>query len=328
MVSYVIRRFLFMIPTLVVISVISFIIIQLPPGDFLSTYIAQLEQEGVIVAEHQVEVMRRQYGLDRPAHEQYFAWVRGILLRGDFGRSFDRARPVRDLIGERIGLTMLVAVSSMLLAWAISLPIGVISAVKQYSRLDHVFTFFGFLGLALPNFILALVIMYLSNRWFGTSVGGLFSVEYRDAPWSLDRVLDLLRHIWIPMFIIGTAGTAALIRVVRANLLDELRKPYVETARAKGVRKWRLIVKYPVRVALNPFFSSVAFVLPMMIGSEIIVGVVLNLPTTGPLLLRSLISQDMYLAGSFVLLLATFTVVGVFISDMILAIADPRIRLG
>ncbi len=326
MISYMLRRVVYMVPTLIVISILTFIIIQLPPGDFLSTYIAQLEQEGIQVTQEHLEVMQRRYGLDRPIYEQYTAWITGILLRGDFGRSFDRNRPVRDLIGERIGLTLTVAVASMLLAWAISLPVGVISAVKQYSWFDHVFTFFGFLGLAVPNFALALVIMYGANRIFGTTVGGLFSPEYRDAAWSIGRVVDLLRHLWIPMVVIGTAGTASLIRIVRANLLDELSKPYVETARAKGLPKWRLIIKYPVRLALNPFFSSVAFVLPLMIGGEIIVGVVLNLPTVGPLLLRSLISQDMYLAGSFVLLLASFTVIGVFVSDMILAYADPRIR--
>ncbi len=326
MTSYVIRRFLLMIPTVFIVSVISFIIIQLPPGDFLTTYVAQLEAQGVMVEESTVLLMRRQYGLDQPIHVQYTRWITGIILRGDFGRSFDRNRPVRDLIGERLALTMVLATASLLLAWSISLPIGVISAVKQYSVPDYIFTFFGFIGLAIPNFVLALVLMFVANRYFGTTIGGLFSIAYRDAPWSFGKVLDLLKHIWLPMVIIGTAGTAALIRIVRANLLDELKKPYVETARAKGVPKWRLIVKYPVRLALNPFFSSIGFILPLMISGEVITAVVLNLPTTGPLLLRSLTSQDMYLAGSFILMLSTFTVVGVFISDMILAFADPRIR--
>lgn len=310
---------------MLVISVISFIIIQLPAGDYLSAYVATLQASGDIIDSAELEALRKQYGLDRPMVVQYALWMKGVL-RGNFGYSFEWNRPVSELIGERIALTLVVSIASLLFAWVVALPIGIYSAVNQYSFLDYVFTFFGFLGLAIPNFLLALVLLYVSNRYFNISVGGLFSSEFVDAPWNFARVIDLLKHLWIPMIIIGTAGTAGLIRIIRANLLDELRKPYVETARAKGLRYMWLVLKYPVRIALNPFISSIGIILPTIISGEAIVAIVLNLPTTGPLLLRALLSQDMYLAGSFVMLLAIVTVIGMFLSDLLLAWLDPRIR--
>jgi len=322
---YIGRRVLYMIPTLIVISIISFVLIQLPPGDFLSSYMATLAASGDHVDAALEAALRRRYGLDQPIYVQYFKWVSG-MLRGDFGYSFEWNRPVSQLIGERLALTMVVSASSLLFAWMVALPIGVISAVRQYSFFDYFFTFIGFIGLAVPNFVLALVLMYTANRYLGVSVGGLFSAEYADAPWSIGKVIDLLKHLWIPIVIVGTAGTAGLIRITRANLLDELRKPYVETARAKGIKEWRLILKYPVRVALNPFISTIGFIFPQMVAGEVVTSVVLSLPTTGPLLLRALLSQDMYLAGSFVFLLAALTVIGVLISDILLAWLDPRIR--
>lgn len=322
---YIGRRLLYMIPTLIVISIISFVLIQLPPGDFLSSYIATLAASGDHVDAALEAALRKRYGLDQPLYVQYFKWISG-MLRGDFGYSFEWNRPVSELIGERLALTMVVSVSSLLFAWVVALPIGVLSAVRQYSLLDYFFTFIGFIGLAIPNFMLALILMYTANRYFGVSVGGLFSAEYADAPWSVGKILDLLKHLWIPIVIVGTAGTAGLIRITRANLLDELRKPYVETARAKGVKEWRLVLKYPVRIALNPFISTVGFIFPQIVAGEVVTSVVLSLPTTGPLLLRALLSQDMYLAGSFVFLLATLTVIGVLVSDILLAWLDPRIR--
>lgn len=323
--TYIARRLIYMIPTLLVISIISFILIQLPPGDYLTAYMAQLAQSGDAVDKAVIAALRQQYGLDKPMYVQYFKWIWGVL-HGDFGFSFEWNQPVRTLIGERLALTMVVSLASLLFAWIVALPIGIYSAVRQYSVFDYIFTFGGFLGLATPNFMLALILMYTANKYLGTSVGGLFSSEYLNAPWSLAKFLDLLEHLWIPMIIVGTAGTAGLIRITRANLLDELRRPYVETARAKGLKESFLILKYPVRVALNPFISTIGFVLPQIISGATITSVVLSLPTTGPLLLRALLSQDMYLAGSFVLILASLTVVGVLLSDILLAWIDPRIR--
>ena len=323
--AFLLRRIVYMIPTLVVISIVSFILIQLPPGDYLTAYIATLSASGDAVDEALAASLRRQYGLDQPIYVQYYRWISGIF-RGNFGYSFEWNQPVRSLIGERLALSIVVSVASLLFSWAIALPIGIYSAVRQYSVFDYIFTFIGFIGVSIPNFLLALVLMYLANRHFGLSVGGLFSAEFVNAPWSMARVLDMGRHLILPMVIIGMASTTGLIRIMRANLLDELRRPYVETARAKGMKRVRLVLKYPVRIALNPFISTVGFILPQIISGEIIVSVVLSLPTAGPLLLRALLSQDMYLAGSFVLLLATLTVIGMLLSDILLAWLDPRIR--
>ena len=324
--SYIARRLLYMIVTSFAISVAVFIVIQLPPGDFITTIINSLEARGVVLLQDDVNRLEAHYGLDRPVYEQYFVWIRNIVLYGDFGISFEWGRPVSDLIWSRLGFTIMLSLSAMAFTWAVAFAIGVYTAVRQYSIGDYFFTFLGFLGLAIPNFLLALVLMYVSFRYFGQSAGGLFSPEYVSAPWSWGRVVDLLSNIWIPIVIVGTAGTASLIRVMRANLLDELRKPYVVTARAKGVPERKALLKYPVRVALNPFVSTIGWMLPATISGETIVSIVLSLPTTGPLLLRAMQVQDMYLAGSFLLILGVLTVIGTAVSDVILAWLDPRIR--
>lgn len=331
MLEYIIRRILLAIPTLFLISVISFVVIQLPPGDFLTSYIAQIRaDEGDQAAEDalrggRIQVLRERYGLDQPLYIQYWRWITNILLRGDFGFSFEQKVAVRDLIWGRLGLTIVLTGLTILFTWAMAIPIGVLSAVKQYSLADYFFTFLGFIGLAIPNFLLALIFMWIAFAYFDVNVTGLFSPEYIDAPWTLDKFINMLQHIWLPVVILGTGGTASLIRTMRANLLDELNKPYVDTARAKGVSEWVLIWRYPVRLALNPFVSTIGYVLPMLVSGATIVSIVMSLPTTGPLLFRSLLSQDMFLAGAFVLLLSTLTVIGTLISDILLVILDPRI---
>ena len=323
--DYLIRRVLLMIPTVFAISVITFVIIQLPPGDFLTSYITSLESSGQVVDQSTIDSLREQYGLGDPVWVQYWKWITGVLT-GDFGQSFQWQRPVADLIGERLVLTIVLSLSSLLLIWALSFPIGIYSAVRQYSPGDYLFTLLSFIGLGVPNFLLALVLMWFSYSWFGITVTGLFSNEYVDASWSAGKVLNLLSNLWIPTIVLGLGGVAGLIRIMRANLLDELHKPYVVTARAKGVAERDLIVKYPVRVALNPFVSTIGWTLPGIVSGSIIVSVVLNLPTTGPLLLTALQSQDMYLAGAIILLLSVLTVIGTLISDLLLAWLDPRIR--
>ncbi|MAS33903.1 MAG: ABC transporter permease [Anaerolineaceae bacterium] len=326
MAQFIVRRLFLMIPTMFAVSIVAFIIIQLPPGDFLSSYIANIAASGESVEQDVIEALNQRFGLDQPMHVQYFKWISNIVLRGDFGQSFEFNTPVDQLIWERLNLTVVLSLATLLFTWAIAFPIGIFSAVRQYSLGDYVATFFGFLGLAIPDFLLALVLMYIAFKFFNQSVGGLFSPEYVNAAWSVDKVIDLISHLWIPMIILGTSGAASLIRVMRANLLDELRKPYVRTARAKGLPEWKVILKYPVRVALNPFVSTAGWLLPGLVSGSIIVAVVLSLPTTGPLLLRSLTSQDMYLAGSFILMLSVLTLFGTLISDVILAWLDPRIR--
>ena len=326
MLTYVLRRLALMVPTVFVISVLAFVIIQLPPGSFAETYAATLDRTGDQVDSALLESLRRRYGLDQPMHMQYLIWMQGIVTRGDFGRSFEWNRPVSTLIWERLALTMVISLSALLFIWVVAFPVGIYSAVRQYSVGDYLATFLAFIGLAIPNFLMALVFMYIAFAYFGQSVGGLFSPEYVNAPWSWGRVVDLLSHLWIPMVVLGTAGTAGLVRIMRANLLDELKKPYVVTARAKGLSETRLLLKYPVRVALNPFVSTVGWILPQLVSGAAIVAIVLNLPTAGPMLFRALLSQDMYLAGTFILLLSFLTVIGTLISDLLLAWLDPRIR--
>jgi peptide/nickel transport system permease protein len=327
MLRYIGHRLLLMIPTIFVVSVISFIIIQLPPGDFLSSYVANLEAMGEKVDEATLISLRNAYGLGQPIHIQYFKWINGIL-HGDFGMSFTWKVPVSQLIWDRLGLTVLLSLATLLFTWFIAFPVGIYSAVRQYSIGDYFFTFLGFLGVATPNFLLALVLMVVSYNYFGKSVGGLFSPQFEQAPWSWARFLDLVDHIWIPMIVLGLSGTASLIRIMRANLLDELQKPYVTTARAKGQDERTLLLRYPVRAALNPFVSTLGWTLPQLVSGSTIVAVVLNLPLTGPMMLTALISQDMYLAGSFILLLSILTIIGTLISDILLAWLDPRIRLS
>jgi peptide/nickel transport system permease protein len=325
--SFILRRLGYMIPTLVMISIISFIIIQLPPGDYLTTVIAQLTADGGTVDPQQVAALRERYGLGDPIYVQYWKWISGIIFRGDFGQSFQWDRPVGALVMERLPMTMLIAIGTLFVTWVVAFPIGVYSAVKQYSFGDYLATSIGFLGLAVPNFMIALVLMYIGFQFFGQSVGGLFSPQYVEAPWSFAKFLDLLAHLWVPILVLGTAGTAALIRILRANLLDELHKPYVVAARARGVPERVMLIKYPLRVALNPFISTIGWILPMLVSGDIVVGRVLSLPTTGPLLLNSLVSQDMYLAGSIILIVSVLTVIGTLVSDILLAWLDPRVRL-
>jgi peptide/nickel transport system permease protein len=307
-------------------SIIAFLIIQLPPGDYLSSMLASMADAGQNVNEEQIARYREIYGLDDPAIVQYWKWISGIIFRWDFGYSFEWKRPVWDLVWERMGSTLSVSVLALLFVWAVSLPIGIYSAMRRHSVGDYTFTFIGFLGLAVPNFILALTLMYVAYRYMGQTVGGLFSQQYVDAPWSWAKLQDLLAHLWIPIIVIGTNGTAALIRILRANLTDELNKPYVITAKAKGLPEYRAVLKYPVRIALNPFVSAIGWVLPELISGVTITAIVLNLPMMGPLLLRALTVQDMYLAGSIILLLGILTLIGMLVSDILLAILDPRIR--
>ena len=328
MVDYLLRRFVFMLITVAVISVVAFVLIQLPPGDYLSTYIAQLEEANTEVTESELAALRQQYGLDRPMHVQYLKWIWGIVSRGDFGQSFQWNKPVKDLIWDRIALTAMVAMASMVFTFVVGVPIGIYSALNKYTPGDFTVTVVGYVGLATPNFMLALVLMWIGFRYFGQSVGGLFSPQFQEEAWSLAKVVDLLTHLWVPVVVLGTAGTAGLIRVTRAMLMDELQKAYVVTARSKGVSESRLIFKYPVRIALNPVASTIGWRLTEIISGAPIVAVVLSLPTTGPVLLRALLSQDMYLAGAFLLMLSVLTVLGTFISDILLAAIDPRIRMA
>ncbi|WP_342358952.1 ABC transporter permease [Terrarubrum flagellatum] len=327
MLRFIIVRLLWMIPSLVVISFLSFVLIQLPPGDYVTTYIATLAASNEVVDQNTAAELRQRFGLDQPMIVQYWKWISGIVLRGDFGLSFEWQQPVSGLIWERMALTLVLTFSTLLATWGIALPIGVFSAVKKYSIADYIVTTISFLGLAIPSFLLALVLMYFAAVELGQEVGGLFSEQYLNAPWSLGKVVDLLHHLWIPVIILAVSGTASLIRVMRANMMDELNKPYVTTARAKGLSEFHLLMKYPVRIALNPFISTIAWLLPNLVSGSIIVAIVMSLPTAGPLLLQSLMAQDMYLAGAFVLLICALTLVGSLISDILLALADPRIRL-
>ncbi len=327
MISYILRRFALALITIWAISVVSFVIIQLPPGDFVDTYITNLAASGSAVRAEEAQLLREQYGLDRPIYVQYWKWIAKVV-RGDFGMSMEWGRPVLEVIGDRLWLTIVISIAAILITWGIALPIGIYSAVRQYSIADYIFTFVGFAGLAVPNFLLALIIMYFGFKLFDLNIGGLFSAEYQIAPWTAGKVWDLLKHLPLPAAILALAGTAQLIRIMRANLLDELRRPYVTTARARGLPEWRVIMKYPVRAALNPFASTIGYLLPFVVSGSIVVSLVLSLPTVGPLLLRSLIAQDMFLAGTIVLLLGVLTVIGTFISDLILMWIDPRIRAG
>jgi peptide/nickel transport system permease protein len=326
MLMFLVRRALLAVLSCVAISMLTFAIIRLPPGDFVDAYIAQLTANGSSVSAEQAETMRRDYGLDRPVVVQYGRWIARVV-RGDLGVSMMWRRPVTEVIGDRLWLTMAVSMSALLLTWMIALPIGVYSAVRQYSFGDYLFTALGFIGIAVPNFLLALILMYLGFRYLGLNISGLFSPRFVQAPWSLARLWDLAKHLPLPAAILALAGTAQLIRIMRANLLDELRRPYVITARAKGLRETRVILKYPVRAALNPFASSAAYLFPYLVSGSVIISLVLGLPTVGPLLLQALVAQDMYLAGSIVLLLGVMTVLGTLISDLLLMWVDPRLRL-
>lgn len=322
---FILKRLLWMVPFLFAVSIVAFLLIQAPPGDYLTTYIAKLGESNEVLDQASIQNLRARFGLDQPLYVQYFKWV-GNLLQGDFGMSFEWRQPVSDLVWGRMALTVLLSFSTLLFTWAVAFPIGVYSAVRKYSVGDYIATTIGFIGLATPNFLLALILMYVGVVHFGTDVGGLFSPEYQNAPWSWAKFWNLVEHLWLPIIVLGTSATASLIRVMRANLLDELNKPYVDTARAKGMSEFALIMKYPVRVALNPFVSTIGWVLPNLVSGAVVTAIVLSLPTAGPLMLQALLSQDMYLAGAFVLLLSSLTVIGMLISDILLVILDPRVR--
>jgi peptide/nickel transport system permease protein len=327
MVTYIARRLMLAVLTCMFISVATFAIIHLPPGDYVSSYVAQMAASGSSMTQEEADVLRHQYGLDQPLAVQYLKWI-SLAIQGNFGMSMEWHRSVYDLIGDRLLLTVVLSVATVLITWVLALPIGIYTAVRQHSISDYVFTLLGFIGLAVPGFLIALVLMYIGFRYFGATVGGLFSPEYAEAPWSWGRVGDLAWHLPLPALILGLGSTAQVMRVMRANLLDELRKPYLITALARGMPLWRAILKYPVRVALNPFISTIGYILPYVVSGSVIVSLVLGLPTVGPVLYKSLVAQDLFLAGSIVLMLGILTVVGTLLSDLLLIAIDPRIRLG
>ena len=326
MLRYVIRRLLIMVPTLLVTSAIIFTVINLPPSDYFSNYVAEVQAQGEKADMSRIEFLKKEYGFDKPPIERYFLWVAG-MLHGDYGYSFEYQLPVRDVVGDRLFLTILVSFGTIIFTWLVAFPIGIYSATHQYSWADYSLTTLGLLGLAIPHFLLALLFMYFANTWFGLSIGGLMDPRYLNAPMSWAKAESILAHLWIPIIIIGTAGTGAMIRTVRANLLEELQKQYVTTARAKGLHPFRTLIKYPLRLAMNFFISDIGSILPSVVSGAELVAIVLSLQTTGPLLVHALQTQDMYLAGSFLMFLATLTIVGVLISDIALAFLDPRIRL-
>lgn len=328
MLKYILKRSLYAVPTMFVISILVFITIQLPPGDYVTKMIENMRNQagGAQWTPEFQEAMRERYGLNEPMPVQYMKWIGNIITKGDFGYSFQNSEPAEKMIMDRLGMTIVVSFSSFIFTWIVALPIGVLSAVRQYSLADYVFSFIGFIGLATPGFLIALILMFLAFKFGNVSLNGLFSPEFETAPWSFAKFLDLLNHLWIPMIIIGISGTAGLIRVMRANLLDELHKPYVEAARAKGLSEWRVLVKYPLRQAMNPFVSTIGWTLPSLIAGEAIVSIVLNLPTTGPVLLNALLKQDMFLAAGFLMVLSLLTIIGSLVSDILLAWLDPRIR--
>ena len=328
MLTYVVQRFFAGLLTIWVASVITFVVIQAPPGDFVTAYIADLQSTGTVLSMEEADALRIQYGLDQPVYVQYVKWAT-LMARGNFGMAMEYNRPVREVIGDRMIITVIVSLAAVLFIWIVALPIGIYSAVNQYSIGDYVFTFIGFIGIAIPNFMLALLVLYMSFKYFNVeSIGGLFSPSMCMEPWGWPKIWDMLKHLPIPAIIIGMAGMAEVVRIMRANLLDELRKPYVVTAQAKGLARHRVIMKYPVRAAMNPFASTIGYLFPFLVSGSIIVSLVLSLPTVGPLLYKALIAQDLFLAGTILLMLAILTVVGTFVSDMILMWIDPRIRFG
>jgi peptide/nickel transport system permease protein len=326
MTRYILRRLIILPLLMVIYSFVIFAIIQAPPGDFLTAYVATLASSGSSLSAEQVAAMRAQYGLDQPFFVQYLLWLQH-LLHGDFGLSLEYQRPNADLISELLGLTMALALFSFVLTWALAVPAGIYSATHPRSLGDHILTVINYVGVATPNFMLALILMWVAFAYFDINVSGLYSPEYADAPWSFAKFVDLLAHIWLPSLVLGIAGTARLSRIMRANLLDELNKPYVVTARAKGMKEWRLVLRYPVRLALNPLVSTIGWYLPLLFSGSLIVATVMNLPNIGPLLLRSLVNQDMYLAGGILLIYSFLTIVGTLLSDILLALIDPRIRV-
>ena len=326
MLKFIVRRIGILIPLLILVSIVSFIVIQLPPGDYVDSYIRNLELQGGSLNAAQRLSLERQYGLDKPMVVQYFMWISKIVLHGDFGNSFKYQRPVVDLLNERIPRTIALSLASIFFTWIIAIPIGILSALKKYSVWDYVFTFLSFLGLSIPAFLLALVLLYTVFTNTGYMTTGLFSAEFRDAPWSIAKFTDTMHNVWLPLLVLSVTGSAGLIRILRATLLDELKKQYVTPARAKGLPEWRVILQYPIRIAINPIISTIGWMLPGVVGGELVVSKVLNIPTVGPMMLDAVLGQDMYLAGGFVLILCSLTIIGTLISDILLAWADPRIR--
>ena len=326
MLNYILRRFLTLVPMLFVISAVVFFIIQLPPGDFMSTYIANLEEGGVKITDELAMSLRRQYGLDRPMHMQYFIWIKNIVTKGDWGRSFSWNRPVADVLADRVPLTLAVSIAATIFVFVVAVPIGIFSATNQYSFFDFFFTFVGFIGISIPGFLLALILMWGVFVLFDWRVGGLLSPEFMGRPWSVAKVWNLLTRMWFPVILIGLNGTAGLMRVMRGNLLDELHRQYVVTARAKGIPELRVLYYYPVKIAFNPVISTIGWILPGIVAGEVLISIVFNLQTTGPVLLDALMSQDMYLAGSITLILSLLVIVGNLVADLLLVWIDPRIR--
>ncbi len=326
MLKFIVRRIGILIPLLILVSIVSFIVIQLPPGDYVDSYIRNLELQGGSLNAAQKLSLQRQYGLDQPMVVQYFMWISKIVLHGDFGNSFKYQRPVVDLLNERIPRTIALSLASIFFTWIIAIPIGILSALKKYSVWDYFFTFLSFLGLSVPAFLLALVLLYTVFTNTGYMTTGLFSAEFRDVPWSIAKFTDMMHNVWLPLLVLSVTGSAGLIRILRATLLDELKKQYVTTARAKGLPEWRVILQYPIRIAINPIISTIGWMLPGVVGGELVVSKVLNIPTVGPMMLDAVLGQDMYLAGGFVLILCSLTIIGTLISDILLAWADPRIR--
>ena len=328
MVNYILMRVIRMIPQLFIISILAWVIIQLPPGDIVSEHVMTLRNTGQAISQAEIDRLTRMYGLDQPYWVRYGMWMEGIILHGDFGYSWTYGKSVNEVIGSRIAMTFFIAMLSFIVCWGFAIPVGILVAVKQYSLTDYIFTFLGFIGLAVPGFLLALVLMYISFAWFGLKVGGLFSPEMQIAPWGWAKLVDFLAHIWLPVLILAIGGTAGLIRTLRATMLDELRKQYVTVARAKGLSEWKVLILYPVRIAINPIISTFGWLLVWFFSGGTVVEIVLNLDTAGPVLWRSLMTQDMYTAGAYILIVGLLTTIGSLVSDLLLAVIDPRIRFG
>ncbi|MBK8797765.1 MAG: ABC transporter permease [Caldilinea sp.] len=328
MLVYIIRRLLMLIPILLLVSFIAFFVIELPPGDWVTTYVSQLRTSGIQMSDQEAQRLTALYGFDQPTYVRYFKWITGIVTRGDFGWSFQWGRPVGEVIAERLPITLAISLMALVFSWIVAIPIGIYSATHQYSLIDYLATFIGFIGLATPGFLLAMILAWAANQFLGFSALGLYSKEFLDAPWSFAKAMNMLQHMILPLIIIGMASAGSTIRVLRGNLLDELKKQYVVTARAKGLSETQLLLKYPVRLALNPVFSTIGWLLPAIFAGEVLISIVLSVPSIGPLLLRSTLAQDMYLTGSIVLILSALTIFGSLISDIYLAWADPRIRYG
>jgi peptide/nickel transport system permease protein len=325
---YVVYRLALFIPVLFAISVVSFAIINLPPGDYVTQLAAERAWQGGELTAEQQAALRDQYGLSDPIYVRYVEWIGGIVFEGDFGRSLSHERPVVDILVERVPMTITISLASLIFIYAVSIPIGIYAATHKYSLVDYLFTLIGFIGIAIPGFLLALLLLWVFYWIFDLNMSGLFSPQYVDAPWSWGRLMDLASRVWFPVVIIGMSGTAGLIRVMRGNLLDELEKPYVIAARAKGIPEGRLLFRYPVRIAINPIVSTIGWILPALVGGEVLVSIVLNLQTTGPVLLSAVLAQDGELAASITFILSVLTVAGTLVADLLLAWLDPRIRLG